>query len=178
MAREVPVRKLEELLPLVQGIISEVRRMHTTIWPSILSDLGLISALGNLFRQFEANYPQLKVKKEITIQESAIAEPLKIVIYRIVQEALNNIAKHSGADTVLFSLKRTEQGIEATVRDNGTGLAPEARRKALHGGAGVGLSSMRERAHLSGGAFRITSSAEGTTVSTVWPTEADGLALE
>jgi signal transduction histidine kinase len=92
------------------------------------------------------------------------------VIYRVMQEALNNIAKHSKADLVYLSLRKKENKIELTIKDTGMGfdleeiLSPERFKR------GLGLNSMRERTELSGGTFVIESTAgKGTTIRAEWP---------
>jgi signal transduction histidine kinase len=97
---------------------------------------------------------------------------LKIVIYRISQEALNNIVKHSKADQVTLSLRKTGDPIELAIRDNGQGFDLE---EALSKGGyerGLGLSSMRERVELTGGSFSIESNkGAGTVIRATWATE-------
>ena len=93
-------------------------------------------------------------------------ESLKIVIYRILQEALNNIAKHSKADVGKIFLAKTDGEITFSIQDNGQGLDLPSVENA---GMGFGLTSMRERVELSGGSFSIGSSVgEGTTVQASW----------
>jgi signal transduction histidine kinase len=94
---------------------------------------------------------------------------LKIIIYKILSEALANIATHSKADLVHLSFQKKNERIELTIQDNGKGfdvgevLKKESQREIL------GLSSLRERVKLSGGAFRIKSVlGKGTTIHTSW----------
>jgi signal transduction histidine kinase len=111
----------------------------------------------------------MHIEERLEILESEIPEPLKIVVLRIVQEAFHNIAKYSRAGSVTLSLRKNGGTIELTVRDNGIGFDPASMlpRKELTGG--VGLTSMKERAKLSGGGFRVTSrKGEGTAVSASW----------
>ena len=98
---------------------------------------------------------------------------LKITLYRIIQEAFNNIAKHSKGDRVILSLENTPGGIALTIQDNGQGFDPEEARKRYR--KGMGLSSMRERAELSGGTFSIESRmGKGTTLRMTWPPPVGG----
>jgi len=97
-------------------------------------------------------------------EEEEIPDGLKIVIYRVLQEALNNVAKHSRADRVFLSLKTSSEGIELAVEDKGDGFDPD------NCGAGLGLGSMRERVELSGGRFFMESTGgKGTVVRAAWP---------
>jgi len=96
---------------------------------------------------------------------------LKMVIYRILQEALNNVSKHSGADRVQLSLRKREGSIELMVRDNGKGFNLEEMTPGKGHREGLGLPSMKERAEQSGGTFVLESApGEGTTIKIVWNT--------
>ncbi len=163
--------KLRSTLELLQASIGEVRRIHSDIWPSVLSDLGLIMALNYHCRKFEENFPQIRIEKTFSIEEDEIPDSLKIVIYRIVQEALNNIAKHSGADSVRVALRKESGSINLAVEDNGTGFDPSKIQIERRNTAGVGLSSMRERTRLSGGIFSLESSGKGVIIRSSWREE-------
>ena len=165
------LHSLQAIVPLVQNAVDEVRRIHTGIWPSILDDLGVVAAISWLCRNYQTSYPQIKIMSAIDVNEQYLGDSLKIVIYRIIQEALNNIAKHSGASTVQLSLKGSQNRVELMIQDNGIGFdACSIKKKKECQGAGMGLSSMKERARLSGGAFQITSGeGKGTTIRATWP---------
>ena len=165
-----PARQsLEATIPVIQSAVDEVRRIHTGIWPSILDDLGVVMALSWLCRQFEQTYPNIIIEKKLALDEQDVDTPLKIVIYRIVQEALNNAAKHSRADKVVVSLGKTSRQVALTICDNGAGFALNQNSPENRDRHGLGLSSMRERAKLSGGIFEIQSTpGTGTTVRAVW----------
>jgi PAS domain S-box-containing protein len=167
------VKALEPLIPLTQNGIEEVRRICKDLWPSILDDLGILATISSFCREFQKICSDIHIEKEIDIQEHDVPDDLKIVIYRILQESVNNIAKHSNADRVRCSLKKTEGIIELTIEDNGKGFDMKdilyengSRRR------GLGLASMRERVGLSGGSFDIESSRQvGTTVRASWRVE-------
>lgn len=164
-----PSALLSDLVPMIQNTIEEVRRIHSDIWPSILSDLGLITALQWHCRRFEESYPQIGVETELALEEGDVPDPLKIVVYRIVQEALNNVAKHSGADAVHIRMQARNGSIGLSIEDNGTGFDGSQDRVPEGKTGGAGLSGMKERARLSGGRFSLDSSGKGTTVRVVWP---------
>jgi len=94
-----------------------------------------------------------------------VPDPLKAVIYRILQEAMNNITKYSKANLVSISLMRKRDGrIELVIEDNGIGFDMESVK------SGFGLGSMRERAEFSGGAFGVESLlGKGTIIRASWP---------
>jgi signal transduction histidine kinase/FixJ family two-component response regulator len=167
---DLQFRSLEKIVALTQGTIEEVRRIMTDLRPSILDDVGIIAALRWFCRQFKGLHPGIALVQQIDIQEDHVPEPLKIVIFRIVQESFNNIVKYSQADTATLSLARKDDAIQLSVIDNGVGfdLEQAAPRKGL--GSGIGLTSMQERTELSGGAFFLTSrEGEGTRVTASWP---------
>jgi signal transduction histidine kinase len=146
--------------------------------PSILDDLGLMQTIGWLCRQFQSIYSAIDVECVIGVQEGDVPEPLKIVVFRIMQEALNNIAKYSKADRVALSLRKRDNILELVIRDNGVGFDLEAACRGRIGNGGMGLTSMRERAEFSGGVFRIDSAVgRGTLIRVSWGPEAGCPAL-
>jgi signal transduction histidine kinase len=162
--------QLREVLTMAQETVEETRRISSNLRPSILDDLGIMATINWFSRQFQTLYDSIKIEKHMEVQEDEVAEPLKIVIYRILQEALNNAAKHSKADTVHISLRRTEESLELAVEDNGRGFDPTSLRHRGKLATGMGLGSMKERAELSGGSFAISSKkGEGTVVQASWP---------
>lgn len=96
---------------------------------------------------------------------------LKIVIYRVVQEALNNIAKHARATAARIILRRTVNGIELSVEDNGVGFYPEAALHTACARGSIGIISLKERTELSGGYFVVRSRPGGrsTSLRAIWP---------
>ncbi len=113
-------------------------------------------------------YPHIGIDKRVTAAESDIPGSLKVVIYRIVQEAFNNVVKHADADRVALELSADAGRIRLSVRDNGRGF--ELQENNGNGAPkGIGLQSMRERAEWSGGALRIDSRKRtGTTIEALW----------
>jgi len=160
---------LNTLLPMIQECLEESRRIQMDLRPPILDDLGIVATISWFTRQFEATDSTIHINKEIQIEEHEVPIPIKTVIYRVVQEALNNISKHSQANLVFLSLRRIGTRIELSISDNGLGFDL---KKVLSAGGfrkGFGLSSMRERAELSGGSFIIESSrGKGTAIRTEW----------
>jgi PAS domain S-box-containing protein len=161
---------LKSIIPVVQGAIDEARRIQMNLRPSTLDDLGLLATIRWLCRQFESTYSAIGVKQNIKIEEHEVPDSLKTVIFRILQEGLNNIAKHSRAKVVLLFLQKTEQAIKLALQDNGQGF--DLSKVQSPGGTpqGLGLKSMRERAELSGGSFEVESTqGKGTTIRASWP---------
>jgi PAS domain S-box-containing protein len=156
------------LIERIQESIVETRRIMADLRPSVLDDLGIAPAISWFCREFQKTYPSINIEKEIGTEERDVPESLKTAIFRISQEALNNIAKHSKANHVNLSLQKNDTGIELTIRDNGQGFNLNTIRPDGPG-KGLGLVGMRERAELSDGVFTIESIAgEGTTIRVSW----------
>jgi signal transduction histidine kinase len=165
----VTTESLKGLVSTVQQTLEESRRIQTHLRPSLLDDLGILSTLDWHCREFQRTFSHIHIDKEIDLLEDDMPGSLKIVVYRICQEALNNIAKHSRADLVNLSLRKTNALIELCLHDNGQGFNVEEIFSIESYKKGLGLSSMRERAELSGGIFSIESfSGKGTTIRASW----------
>ena len=161
---------LDAPLAMTQLAIDEVRRLMAELRPLVLDDFGVIAALNWFFRQYRTTYPGVHVEVETGIEEQDIPEALKIVIFRIAQEAFNNIAKYSRAEYADFRLVRQDGAINLTIEDNGDGFDLDAVLSKIGERQGLGLTSMKERAELSGGSFTIRSvPGTGTTLSVKWP---------
>jgi signal transduction histidine kinase len=106
----------------------------------------------------------------VEVEESRIADSQKTAIFRIVQEALNNVAKHSRADQVFLSLRNESDYMELKIKDNGIGFEVDNLIIEENDDRGFGLASMKERAELSGGTLSIRSDLnKGTTLTALWP---------
>jgi PAS domain S-box-containing protein len=163
-------KSLEAIIPMVRESVDEVRRMQMDLRPSTLDDLGVLATLGWFCREYQKIYSRIRIEKEIAIQENEVSTPRKVVIYRLTQEAMNNIAKHSQADLVRLSLRKQGAQIEWVIEDNGMGFDLEKILSSEGSKRGLGLSSMRERTELSGGKFMIESTqGKGTTIRASWP---------
>jgi len=163
-------KSLEAVIPMIRESVEEVRRIQMDLRPSTLDDLGVLATLGWFCREYQKIYSHIHIEKEIGLKEDEVSTPLRTVIYRLTQEAMNNIAKHSKADLIHLSLRRMENKIELFIKDNGIGFDLEEILSSEGSKRGLGLNSMRERTELSGGAFTIESTpGKGTTVLASWP---------
>ena len=161
---------LKSLSPVIQGAIDEARRIQMNLRPSVLDDLGLLATVRWFCRQFESTYSKIRISQGIRIEEHEVPDALKTVIFRVLQEGLNNVAKHSMANLIVLSLRKTDQAIKLSIRDNGQGFDISKAQSSSGTAHGFGLRSMRERTELSGGTFAIESTqAEGTTIRASWP---------
>ncbi len=149
---------VDELRETVVNAVQELRALAVELRPKALDDFGLSPALERLIDTYSRR-TGLTVDSHLDGLEPRLPEPVESALYRIVQEALTNIAKHAGASTVSIVTRRDEGRIVLIVEDNGTGF------DAAAPAGGLGLVSMRERAELLGGSLRVESGTEqGTTL--------------
>jgi PAS domain S-box-containing protein len=160
-------KSLNRVLDQLRIAIRDAIRIQSDLRPPVLDDLGLLPALDMLCREFQDSHSHIHVEKKFLLEEVNVPDPIKVTIYRIAEEAFDNIASHSGADSVSISLARRNSFIEFVIQDNGRGFFAE---DMLTVGTGRGLSTMKERAVLSRGLFTIESApGKGTTLRASWP---------
>ncbi|MDX9818269.1 MAG: GAF domain-containing sensor histidine kinase [Desulfococcus multivorans] len=163
------IKSLDALVPLLQESSEEIRNIIMNLRPSILDDLGILATIGWFCRQFTSVYSHIRLTKTIEIEEDQVPETLKIIIFRIVQEAMNNIAKYADAGAVSIYLGKKDNALELRIEDNGRGFSVDRFMTSGSSALAFGLTGMKERAELSGGSFRITSSpGKGTRVEARW----------
>jgi signal transduction histidine kinase len=161
---------LDQVIAMVRDAIEETQRISSNLRPSILDDLGIIRTIGWSCRKFQDVYTGIQLEKQLYVQEDDVPESLKIIIYRIIQEALNNVSKHSRADTVRLSLKKEKDGVELSVEDNGQGFDMEDMLSSDGHTGGMGIQGMKERVMLSNGTLEVVSGkGKGTIVRALWP---------
>jgi signal transduction histidine kinase len=131
--------------------------------PSILDDLGLVDALRSECGGFSER-EGISVRYVPRDVPPGIPKELALCLYRIAQEGLRNVAKHSGAKEARVSLTATDEGILLSIEDAGVGFSPAH----VHGRGGLGLASMEERARLIGGDLSIHSQPGKGTLIEVW----------
>lgn len=149
-----------QLRQIAGETLAEVRLLSRQLRPSVLDDLGLAAALERYAAEFPSRYPGLTVDLHCDLS-GRLPPPVETTLYRIVQEAMTNAARHSGGKTISVLLTQRNGRVQAIVEDDGCGFDPQAARRS---GNSVGLHSMAERAELLGGRLDIESSADGATV--------------
>jgi signal transduction histidine kinase len=160
---------MEEILSVVNEAIDETRRISRNLRPSTLDDLGLLRTINGLCREFE-NLSGVSIEKDVDIQEGQLPELLKITIYRVLQEAVNNAVKHSDANRLSVRLTESAGSIELIIEDKGKGFSIEETEPGKTHTLGIGIDSMKERVELTGGIFNLWSQPDkGTIVRVVWP---------
>jgi PAS domain S-box-containing protein len=145
--------RLEESSLLVQGTVDAMRNVMAELRPHALDDYGLPAALRSLAASFSRR-TGIQVAFRGDAPVTNLPKPVDLAMFRIAQEALNNVAKHSNADHVDIAVKRTNGLASLSVRDNGVGFDPR-RIGASHSEAGWGLLIMRERAEAVGADFSL-----------------------
>lgn len=164
-----PDEILQDMIAAIRETGEEMRRIQTALHPPLLDDLGLLATINWMIREFEKTYSGIRVEKQVSIDEKGLPATLKMALYRIIQEAFHNIAKHSQADFIDLSLLK-ENGLTLQIRDNGRGFKMIAGDGPDVSGKGIGLSSMRERIELTGGSLTIrTSPGKGASIRAHWP---------
>ncbi len=154
---------LEEARDLSENALRSVRDMSQLLHPSALDDFGLPATLTTYLRTF-SHRTGIRAQLAETM-ETRLAPEIEVSVYRIVQEALSNVARHSGATACTVSLNRGRDTLRLVIEDNGRGVGPIATR--LSAGRGLGLIGMRERAQALGGTFTIKERDGGGTIVAV-----------
>jgi PAS domain S-box-containing protein len=163
------LRRLESMVPMIQNAIEEVRKMQTDLRPPILDDLGILATISWFCREYQQIYSSIRVEKEIEIGEEDVPPSLKTVIYRVMQEALNNVAKHSQAKRIRLCLLLEQGWLKLLIEDDGLGFDLQDASSEDRPLRGLGLTSMRERIELSGGSFSLLSrKGRGTLIQASW----------
>lgn len=144
-------RRVAAAKALLDEVENRLRDLSHELHPATLDHLGLIPSIEHL-----ASQTAKRAAIEITVEgqlDQRLSPHLELTIYRVVQEALNNVVRHAGAKAVQIRLQQDENWIQCAVQDDGVGFDPgaEAARK------GLGLSRMRERVHAAGGTFEVIS---------------------
>jgi two-component system, chemotaxis family, CheB/CheR fusion protein len=154
----------------VEGLSNDIRRIAFELHPAALEHLGLEAALSAYIRDFSKR-EDISVKLTVSKVSSRIPLEISTAFYRIVQEALRNIAKHAGKASAKISLAGGQQQIRLTIQDNGIGFDLNSSSQSN----GLGLISMQERTRLIKGRFLLASSpGNGVTIKILVPLNSGG----
>jgi len=161
---------LEELISWVKQAMNEVRGTCSQLRPDLLNDMGLSTAIASLCKKTEKVCEGLKITRHVEMNEEDVSDELKTAVYRILQEALNNIVKHSRATQTEIQLSQSADGVLLSIRDNGTGFTLARSTKEATEETGMGLASMRDRTEIFSGQFELRSRpGQGTAIRCFWP---------
>ena len=162
---------LQRSIPFLLKTIKEVKRISVNLRPLTIDDLGLVMTMKGYINQFRTQYG-MDCDCHITLCEQDVPESMKIVVYRILQEALTNAGKHSRAQKVAVRLEKDEDFIKLDIKDDGDGFDP-AHPNVKDPLSGYGLKSMRERVEICNGEFSIASEpGQGTLIRARLPLSA------
>jgi two-component system sensor histidine kinase UhpB len=166
---EIKVR-LSGIKDLANETLNEVHTMAVRLRPTVLDDLGLVAALRSYAREFTKK-TSIDVDLNMPRTSQRLDAELETVIYRVVQEALTNVARHSGADYCSVKLESRDDIIYGTIADNGRGFDPRLIMMSGNG-AGLGLHGMKERIELVRGSIYFDSIPDhGSTIHIKVPVE-------
>ena len=162
--------RLDAMRSLVEGTIESIRGVMTGLRPPALEEFGLVPALRAYTAEFSAR-TGIQATLGVTGGETRCPEEIELALFRIVQEALTNTAKHSGAATARVEVAALAARMRVSVSDDGHGFGDERHAtRGAHGGWGV--PEMRERVEAHGGTLRVETSSRGTHVTAEVPVRA------
>ncbi|HET7177930.1 MAG TPA: GAF domain-containing sensor histidine kinase [Solirubrobacterales bacterium] len=159
---------VREVVEELSRDIEELRALITELRPATLDQIGLVAALHDLGERV-AGGAGIELEMDLSVDAAHLDPELETVVYRLVQEALNNVSKHAGAGAVMLRVEGGEGRVDVLVSDDGRGFDPAARHD------GFGVAGMRERVELVGGELHIESGAgSGTLVTASIPVVGHG----
>jgi PAS domain S-box-containing protein len=165
-------KNLADCSGLLQEISNEIRTISHLLHPPLLDEVGLQSALEWYIEGFR-DRSKIQVELELPEDFGRLPRNLEITLFRVVQECLTNIHRHSGSTTATIRVERSENEVRLEVHDAGKGIPVETQNTLASGKlSGVGLRGMRERIRQAGGQLVVRSNSAGTQISATLPMEA------
>jgi PAS domain S-box-containing protein len=161
---------LKDVRELIEGLSQEIRTTSYLLHPPMLDEMGLSSALGWYLEGLEKR-SGLSVVLNIPDDLGRLGPDVELAIFRLVQECLTNIHRHSGSKAAIIRIALEPDKIHVEVRDHGKGISPErfADIQSHRPGVGVGIRGMRERVRQAHGELTVDSNALGTTITAIFP---------
>ena len=153
---------------LVKQLHREVRTTSYLLHPPLLDERGLYSAL-TWYAQGLSERSGVKIELDIAKDFGRLPNEMELAIFRLVQEGLTNIHRHSGSKTARIAVNREVECVKVVIADEGKGMAAERLAEIQSGGSGVGIRGMRERFRQFNGVFSITSGPSGTDIVVTIP---------
>lgn len=162
---------LHQTVQYIKDAIKKIRHISAGLRPSMLDDLGLGATIRWCCNNLKKSFPDITLISAININESMLHDPQKILIYRIIQEAMTNAAKHGGGDTIRLSLTQSNERLELEITDNGCGFDTSRILSGKYRDEnGYGLSGIKAKTEICGGLFYIRSHADiGTALRVALP---------
>jgi len=167
-------KALDECFRLTNQCVEEIRTFSYLLHPPVLEELGLARALHDYAAGFQQR-SGIKVELDLSVDGGALPKEAEMTLFRVVQESLGNIHRHSGSRKAAIRMWREGREVWLEVQDAGHGIPPEQLQAIETGAArfGVGIAGMRERMQQLGGRLAIRSGAQGTTVQAIVPVGAN-----
>lgn len=159
---ETTIERLEKLQERIEDLLQGVRRFSRDLRPSVLDDLGLLPALNGLLAELKEH--AIESRLETTGVSRRLPPDTELALFRIAQEAINNIKKHAQASEVVATVEFQETRVRLTIQDNGCGFRLAGRTSDLVSMGRFGLVGMEERAHLLGGYLKVLSGLDFGTI--------------
>ncbi len=153
---------------LSDDLSKEIRTLSYLLHPPLLDEAGLRSALQWYVEGFTKR-SGIKVELELPEDSSRVQRSVEMVVFRVIQESLTNIHRHSGSPSASIRLTRGPGVMKVEIADRGTGISPQKRKQMSAARMGVGVRGMEERVRQFGGTFEFRSGSSGTTVSATIP---------
>jgi PAS domain S-box-containing protein len=161
-------KSIKDAQDLIQDLTQEIRTTSYLLHPPLLDESGLSSAL-RWYIDGLAERSGLSIELNIPENLERLAPEVELAIFRLVQECLTNIHRHSGSKTAVIRIAREPDKIYAEVQDHGKGISQERLAEVQSQGVGVGLRGMRERVRQSHGELIVDSNALGTKITAIFP---------
>jgi PAS domain S-box-containing protein len=159
---------IKDAQDLIQNLTREIRTTSYLLHPPMLDESGLSSAL-RWYIDGLAERSGLSIELHIPDNLGRLAPEVELAIFRLVQECLTNIHRHSGSKTAVIRVAREPDKVYAEVQDRGRGISPERLADVQLRGAGVGIRGMRERVRQSHGELTVDSNPLGTKITAIFP---------
>jgi len=161
------LRLADQAVELSVTCMKDLRDTLHNLRPLLLEQIGLMATIDLVCYEFHMSAPQTTVLTEFEGSDADIPDPIVVAIYRVLQEALNNVAKHAEASRVNVGIRNANNRVILIIQDDGKGLGCNDKKKQKY--SGYGMSTMRQRVESSNGSFACSSpNGRGTTVTAVW----------
>ncbi len=159
---------LKECQQLLEDCTHELRSLTNLLHPPVLDEIGLVGAL----RWYSGRLEQesgIRIKLGVRLRSERLPQHVETALFRIVQECLTNLRRHSGSRSGEIRLRESAEGVHLEVQDRGRGLGRQAGMRPAADSLGIGILGMQERAREAGGSLEVRSSPRGTTVRAFLP---------
>jgi two-component system, NarL family, sensor kinase len=162
------INTAQEARSLVDQLAREIRTMSYLLHPPLLDESGLLAALSWFVRGL-ADRSGIEIGLHVSEEFGRLSPELELAIFRLVQECLTNVHRHSGSKSAAIAIDRENDTIFVEIQDQGKGISPATLAEIQSGGSGVGIRGMRERLQQFQGELAILSSDSGTTIRVTIP---------